>query len=211
MATRHGTKFIIKNDFYPPKGGLWLIQLAYAARRIGFFGDKVAGDSGLGILRGNFGRVALLDMDTSRMPIRAATSSSGVSGADQNFTVEDKALPAREDTAVLVNVWKPHQYLHQRYGCRTVFLALYIEPTWRAGTDRSFARCSQPAFFHLALAFRSATRFADYDASWSTHRLGASQTRAGNGGNDLPSDLQDCAPVCRLALSSTRQQRQRGE
>jgi hypothetical protein len=30
---------------------------------------------------------------------------------------------------------------------RTVFLALYIEQSWLADTDRNFVRCAHPAFF----------------------------------------------------------------
>jgi AraC family transcriptional regulator len=103
----------------------------------------------LGILRGNFGRVALLDMDTSLVPHahHHCHIILKVSGPDQNFTVEGNALPVREDTAVLVNTWEQHQYSHQKHDNRTVFLAMYIEPAWLAGTDRSFARCSQPTFF----------------------------------------------------------------
>lgn len=70
-----------------------------------------------------------------------------VSGPDQYFIVEEKALPVRDDTAVLVNTWEQHRYLHQMHDRRTVFLALYIEPSWLAGTDRTFMRCTHPAFF----------------------------------------------------------------
>lgn len=103
----------------------------------------------LGILRGNFGRVALLDMDTSLVPHvhHHCHVIMKVSGPDQNFIVEDEVLPVREDTAVLVNTWEQHRYLHQMHDRRTVFLALYIEPSWLAGTDRSFQRCAHPAFF----------------------------------------------------------------
>jgi AraC-like DNA-binding protein len=69
------------------------------------------------------------------------------SGPDQTFNVEDQYLPVREDTAVLVNAWEQHEYVHQRHDTRTVFLALYIEPSWLIGADRSFAGCAQPTFF----------------------------------------------------------------
>ena len=103
----------------------------------------------LGILRGSFGRVALLDMDTSLVPHahHHCHVIMKVSGPDQHFIVEDKALPVRDDTAVLVNTWEQHRYLHRLHDRRTVFLALYIEPAWLAGTDRSFVRCAHPAFF----------------------------------------------------------------
>jgi len=103
----------------------------------------------LGILRGNFGRVALLDMDTSLVPHahHHCHIILKASGPDQHFIVEDEALPVRDDTAVLVNTWKQHRYLHQMHDQRTVFLALYIEPSWLADTDRNFVRCAHPAFF----------------------------------------------------------------
>jgi AraC family transcriptional regulator len=103
----------------------------------------------MGILRGNFGRVALLDMDTSlvRHAHHHCHVIMKVSGPDQYFIVEEKAVPVREDTAVLVNTWEQHRYLHQMHDRRTVFLALYIEPSWLAGTDRTFIRCTHPAFF----------------------------------------------------------------
>ena len=71
-----------------------------------------------------------------------------VSGPDQEFIVEENALPVRDDTAVLVNTWEQHRYHHQTHDRRTVFLALYIEPSWLAGTDRNYARCGHPAFFN---------------------------------------------------------------
>ncbi len=103
----------------------------------------------LGILRGNFGRVALLDMDTSLVSHahHHCHIIMKVSGPDQHFVVEDEVMPVREDTAVLVNTWEEHRYLHQMHDRRTTFLALYIEPVWLAGTDRSFLRCANPAFF----------------------------------------------------------------
>ena len=104
----------------------------------------------LGILRGNFGRVALLDMDTSLVPHahHHCHIILKVDGPDQDFSVAGHDLPVREDTVVLVNTWEQHHYVHRRHdNVRTVFLALYIEPAWLADTDHSFARCSQPAFF----------------------------------------------------------------
>lgn len=106
----------------------------------------------LGILRGAFGRVALLDMDTSLVPHahHHCHVILKASGPDQAFTVEDQRLPVREDTAVLVNTWEQHHYIHQKHDTRTVFLALYIEPAWLASADPSFAGCMHPAFFSQA-------------------------------------------------------------
>ena len=103
----------------------------------------------LGVLRGRFGRVALVDMDTSLVsPAHPHCHVIlKVSGRDQVFTVENEDFAVREDTAVLVNTWEQHHYAHHNYDGRTVFLALYIEPSWLKGADSSFASCETPAFF----------------------------------------------------------------
>lgn len=103
----------------------------------------------LGIMRGTFGRVALLDMDTSLVP-HAHPHCHVIlkaSGPDQVFAVENEHFQVREDTAVLVNTWERHHYVHRDYDVRTVFLALYIEPSWLKRADGSFAACEKPAFF----------------------------------------------------------------
>jgi AraC-like DNA-binding protein len=69
------------------------------------------------------------------------------SGPDQTFTVEDRTLQVREDTAILVNAWERHHYAHRQSDQRTVFLALYIEPSWLRRADGIFASCAGPAFF----------------------------------------------------------------
>ncbi|GAC1327150.1 MAG: helix-turn-helix domain-containing protein [Beijerinckiaceae bacterium] len=103
----------------------------------------------LAILRGAFGRVALLDMDTSL--VDHAHHHCHVilkaSGPDQEFSVAGRSFPLREDTAILVNTWEPHHYLHRAGPECTVFLALYIEPSWLVQVDRSFAASAQAAFF----------------------------------------------------------------
>lgn len=103
----------------------------------------------LGILRGRFGRVALLDMDTSL--VNHAHHHCHIilkaSGPDQRFVVNGQPVPLREDTAVLVNTWEQHHYPHRPGRERTEFLALYIEPSWLAGIDRSFSSCRFPGFF----------------------------------------------------------------
>jgi AraC-like DNA-binding protein len=103
----------------------------------------------LGILQGKFGRVALLDMDTSLVPHAHPHCHIvlKVSGPDQVFTIKNENFDVREDTAVLVNTWEQHHYVHRNYDVRTVFLALYIEPSWLKGADRSFVSCEKPTFF----------------------------------------------------------------
>ena len=103
----------------------------------------------LSILSGAFGRVALLDMDTS-LVAHAHPHCHLIfkaSGPDQEFIVEGRVFPLRYDTAVAVNTWQQHEYLHRAKPERTVFLALYIEPDWLAEADGSFANCTRPGFF----------------------------------------------------------------
>ncbi len=103
----------------------------------------------LSILSGAFGRVALLDMDTS-LVAHAHPHCHLIfkaSGPDQDFIVEGQPFPLRSDTAVAVNTWQQHEYLHRANPERTVFLALYIEPDWLADADGSFLNCMKPGFF----------------------------------------------------------------
>jgi AraC family transcriptional regulator len=106
----------------------------------------------LSILQGRFGRVALLDMDTSLVDHAHPHYHLifKASGPDQNFVVEGQAVPLRSDTLVAVNSWQQHAYLHRQGAERTLFLALYIEPGWLADADRSFINCSEPGFFPRA-------------------------------------------------------------
>lgn len=103
----------------------------------------------LSILRGRFGRVALLDMDTSLVDHAHPHYHLifKASGPDQNFVVEGQAVPLRSDTLVAVNSWQQHEYVHRHGAERTLFLALYIEPDWLADADRNFVNCAEPGFF----------------------------------------------------------------
>jgi AraC-like DNA-binding protein len=103
----------------------------------------------LSILRGRFGRVALLDMDTSLVDHAHPHFHLifKASGPDQNFVVEGQAVPLRSDMLVAVNSWQQHAYVHRQGAERTMFLALYIEPAWLAEADRAFVNCAAPGFF----------------------------------------------------------------
>ena len=106
----------------------------------------------LSIIRGSFGRVALLDMDTSlvKHAHHHCHLIMKASGPDQDFTIEGEVFPVRDDTAVVVNTWQEHEYVHRPGPERTLFLALYVEPTWLAEADPSFSSCAQPGFFAQA-------------------------------------------------------------
>jgi AraC family transcriptional regulator len=109
----------------------------------------------LSILRGRFGRVALLDMDTSLVDHAHPHFHLifKASGPDQNFVVEGQSVPLRSDMLVAVNSWQQHAYVHRQGAERTLFLALYIEPAWLADADRAFVNCAEPGFFpHAGIA-----------------------------------------------------------
>ena len=103
----------------------------------------------LRIAHGAFGRVALLDMDWSL--VRHAHPHCHVllkvEGADTQFVVGDKVYPLTNETAVLVNGWQPHSYVHHPERPRTVILALYIEPEWLMAFRPGWAASGAPGFF----------------------------------------------------------------
>lgn len=104
----------------------------------------------LRIAHGAFGRVALLDMDLSL--VRHAHPHCHVllkvEGADAQFVVGDKIYPLTDDTAVLVNGWQPHAYVHDPERPRTVILALYIEPEWLMAFRPGWVASGAPGFFN---------------------------------------------------------------
>jgi len=103
----------------------------------------------LRIAHGAFGRVALLDMDEPL--VRHAHPHCHVllkvEGADTQFVVGDAVYPLTNDTAVLVNGWQPHSYVHYPERPRTVILALYIEPEWLTAFRPGWAASGAPGFF----------------------------------------------------------------
>ena len=103
----------------------------------------------LRIAHGAFGRVALLDMDGSL--VRHAHPHCHVllkvEGADTQFVVGDTVYPLTGESAVLVNGWQPHSYVHDPDRPRSVILALYIEPDWLKAFRPGWAASGDPGFF----------------------------------------------------------------
>lgn len=106
--------------------------------------------SAVKIYQGRFGRVALLDMDA---PLVGHAHHHchillKAGGADGAFLVRGERAPLTNESAVLVNAWEHHAYVHDAPpGERTVILALYIEPGWLAELQRSLAMSGHPHFF----------------------------------------------------------------
>ncbi len=103
----------------------------------------------LRIRTGKFGRVALLDMD--RHLVRHAHPHCHVllkvDGADTSFLVGDEVAHLTDESAVLINAWTPHAYVHRPNDPRTLILALYIEPSWLAGFRANWAASAGAGFF----------------------------------------------------------------
>lgn len=101
------------------------------------------------IFQGEFGRVALLDMDKSLVPHAHLQCHVllKASGADSHFHVRGQLQPLTDRDAVLVNAWEPHYYAHPPHAERTVILALYIEPSWLATIQSSLQVSGSPGFF----------------------------------------------------------------
>lgn len=105
------------------------------------------------IFQGEFGRVALLNMDS---PLVTHAHSQchvliKVGGPDSSFLVKEKPCPLTDETAVLVNPWEPHSYTHRNIAAQcTTILALYIEPVWLGSIETNLAASGKPGFFSQA-------------------------------------------------------------
>lgn len=89
------------------------------------------------VLRGRFGRVALLNMNQPL--VEHAHHHCHVliksQGHDTAFLVGGELRRLTDDTAVLINAWEPHCYAHEEGAPETIILALYIEPRWLLEAD----------------------------------------------------------------------------
>jgi AraC-like DNA-binding protein len=103
----------------------------------------------LRIAHGSFGRVALLDMDASL--VRHAHPHCHVllkvEGADTQFLVGDTVVPLTDASAVMVDGWQSHAYVHDPARPRTLILALYVEPQWLKAFRPAWAASGAPGFF----------------------------------------------------------------
>jgi len=102
------------------------------------------------LLHGEFGRVALLEMDA---PLVTHAHHHchilfKVAGPDIVFQVRGERCPLTDDNAVLINAWEEHSYLHMPLNSSSpILLALYLEPKWLASFSKKFLASSHPSFF----------------------------------------------------------------
>ncbi len=106
----------------------------------------------LRITKGEFGRVALLDMDRSL--VRHAHPHCHVllkiDGDDTQFAVGDRVAPLTDTLAVLINAWETHAYVHDPARRNALILALYIEPRWLRAFRPNWIASATPGFFDTA-------------------------------------------------------------
>ena len=106
----------------------------------------------LRITKGEFGRVALLDMDRSL--VRHAHPHCHVllkiDGDDTQFAVGDRVAPLTDTLAVLINAWETHAYVHDPARRNSLILALYIEPRWLCAFRPNWVASATPGFFDSA-------------------------------------------------------------
>ena len=88
----------------------------------------------LRVIRGEFGRVCLLDMN--RPLVRHAHHHVHflvkAEGADTFFEVRGVTVALTDTLGVVMNAWEPHSYVHDPKKPPTIILAFYIEPAWLA-------------------------------------------------------------------------------
>jgi len=70
-----------------------------------------------------------------------------VEGADTSFLVGDTIAHLTDETAVLINAWSPHAYVHDSRRPRCMILALYIEPCWLAKFRPNWMSSGSSGFF----------------------------------------------------------------
>jgi len=102
------------------------------------------------LLHGEFGRVALLEMDAPLVTHahHHCHILCKVGGPDSAFQVRGKNCPLTDSNAVLINAWEEHSYLHLPVGGNNpILLALYLEPKWLASFSKKFLPSSHPRFF----------------------------------------------------------------
>ena len=105
--------------------------------------------SALRIAIGSFGRVALLDMDRPLVKHAHAQCHAllKVEGADTEFDVGGRRVALTDESAVLINAWEHHSYVHRAGQPPTIILALYIEPNWLGAFRSNWQASAGPGFF----------------------------------------------------------------
>ena len=70
-----------------------------------------------------------------------------VEGADTEFDVGGRRVALTDESAVLINAWEHHSYVHRAGQPATIILALYIEPNWLGAFRSNWQASAGPGFF----------------------------------------------------------------
>lgn len=116
--------------------------------------------SGVRVMLGSFGRVALVEL--GHCLVRHAHPHCHmlfkVGGADSSFIVDDHPAPLTDDTVVLVDAWRPHEFVYRPGQPLTQIIALYLDSDWLA------ALCADLGEFNPLDFFKASFGHVSYDA-----------------------------------------------
>lgn len=98
---------------------------------------------------GSFGRVALVELGQGL--VRHAHPHCHmlfkVGGADSNFIVDDVLAPLTDASVVLVDAWRPHEFVHRPGQPPTQIIALYMDSDWLAALNQEPGEFNPLDFF----------------------------------------------------------------
>lgn len=101
------------------------------------------------VMLGDFGRVALVEL--GHCLVRHAHPHCHmlfkVGGADSSFLVDDISVPLTDDSVVLVDAWRPHEFVYRPGQPPTQIIALYIDSDWLSALNSDFRDCNSLDFF----------------------------------------------------------------
>ncbi|SOC84422.1 AraC-type DNA-binding protein [Ensifer adhaerens] len=141
---------------------------------------------------GAFGRVAQVELE--HCLVRHAHPYCHmlfkVGGADSAFIVDDTHVPLTDDCAVLVDAWRPHEFVFRPGQPPTQIIALYIDSDWLATLSADLGEFNPLDFFKT-----SAGR-----VSRETHRILMDVLHCLNGISPSSTDMEFL--LSRLVLST---------
>lgn len=101
---------------------------------------------------GAFGRVAQVDLE--HCLVRHAHPYCHmlfkIGGADSSFIVDDRHAPLTDDCAVLVDAWRPHEYVFRPGQPSTEIIALYLDSDWLATLSADLGDFNPLDFFKVS-------------------------------------------------------------
>lgn len=101
---------------------------------------------------GAFGRVALVELEHGlvRHAHPYCHMLFKVGGADSSFIVDDRHVPLTNDSVVLVDAWRPHEFVFRPGQQPTQIIALYIDSDWLATLSADLGEFNPLDFFKVS-------------------------------------------------------------